>query len=96
MVTEEELEPGDENLTFFDFQIKHGMLLIGSPENVAAQIERSEHRGRLRASCAVPQYSDVVVRTSDKEPHACLRMKSCRRFMSREERATGWAFCLDG
>ena len=40
MVTEEELEPGDEDLTFFDFQIKHGMLLIGSPDNVAAQIER--------------------------------------------------------
>ena len=40
MVTEAELESGDENLSFFDFQIKHGMLLIGSPDNVAAQIER--------------------------------------------------------
>ena len=40
MVTEQELDPGDEKLTFFDFQIKHGMLLIGSPDNVAAQIER--------------------------------------------------------
>ena len=40
MVTKEEVEAGDFDLDFFDFQIKHGLLLIGSPDSVAAQIER--------------------------------------------------------
>ena len=46
-VTEDEVEPGDENLDFYGFQIKHGQLLIGSPENVSEQIERL----RSEANC---------------------------------------------
>ena len=40
MVTEDEVEEGDFDLDFFQFQIKHGLLLIGTPDSVAAQIER--------------------------------------------------------
>ena len=40
MVTEDEVEEGDFDLDFFEFQIKHGLLLIGSPDSVAEQIER--------------------------------------------------------
>ena len=40
MVTEDEVEEGDFDLDFFEFQIKHGLLLIGTPDSVAEQIER--------------------------------------------------------
>ena len=40
MVTEDEVEEGDFDLDFFQFQIKHGLLLIGDPDSVAEQIER--------------------------------------------------------
>ena len=40
MVTADEMEEGDFDLDFFDFQIKHGLLLIGTPDSVSAQIER--------------------------------------------------------
>ena len=40
MVTEDELEEGDFELDFFQFQIKHGLLLIGTPDSVAEQIDR--------------------------------------------------------
>ncbi len=40
MVTEDEVEEGDFDLDFFQFQIKHGLLLIGTPDSVSAQIER--------------------------------------------------------
>ena len=40
MVTAEEMEDGDEDLDWFDFQVKHGTLLIGSPDSVAEKIER--------------------------------------------------------
>ena len=42
MVTEGEVEEGDFDLDFFEFQIKHGLLLIGTPNSVAEQIERLE------------------------------------------------------
>ena len=42
MVTEDEVEEGDFDLDFFQFQIKHGLLLIGDPDSVAEQIERLE------------------------------------------------------
>ena len=40
MVTEDEVEEGDFDLDFFQFQVKHGLLLIGTPESVAEQIDR--------------------------------------------------------
>ena len=40
MVTEDEVEEGDFDLDFFEFQIKHGLLLIGDPDSVSEQIER--------------------------------------------------------
>ena len=40
MVTEDEIEEGDFDLDFFEFQIKHGLLLIGTPDSVAEQIGR--------------------------------------------------------
>ncbi len=40
MVTEDEWEEGDFDLDFFEFQVKHGLLLVGTPDSVAAQIER--------------------------------------------------------
>ena len=40
MVTEDEAEEGDFDLDFFEFQIKHGLLLIGTPDSVSEQIER--------------------------------------------------------
>ena len=86
MVTEEELEPGDEDLTFFDFQIKHGMLLIGSPENVAAQIERLNSKvgcEHIALFLNIPLLSFEQVKSS-------LRLfaeQVMPRFMSSEERA---------
>ena len=86
MVTEEELESGDEDLTFFDFQIKHGMLLIGSPENVAAQIKRlntevgCEH---LALFLNIPMLSYEQVTRS----LTLFAQEVMPQFMSAEERA---------
>ena len=37
-VLDEEFEDGDENLSFLDFQIKHDIALIGTPESISEQI----------------------------------------------------------
>ena len=42
MVSEEELEEGDLDLDWFDFQLKHDLILVGSPDTVSEQIERLE------------------------------------------------------
>ena len=42
MVTEDEVEERDFDLDLSQFQIKHGLLLIGTPDSVAEQIERLE------------------------------------------------------
>ena len=42
MVSEEELEEGDLDLDWFDFQLKHDLILVGSPDSVSEQIERLE------------------------------------------------------
>ena len=40
VVTEEELSKGDLDLSYFDFQMKHELILVGSPESVAESIEK--------------------------------------------------------
>ena len=40
MATPDEFDDGDDDLDWFDFQVKHGTLLIGTPDSVSAQIER--------------------------------------------------------
>ena len=40
MTLEEELSAGDMDLEWFDFQLKHDLILVGSPESVSEQIER--------------------------------------------------------
>ena len=42
MVTEDEVVEGDFDLDFFQFQSKHGLLLVGTPDSVSEQIERLE------------------------------------------------------
>ena len=40
MITDDEFEAGDLDLKFFDFQIKHGLLMVGTPDSVPAELER--------------------------------------------------------
>jgi alkanesulfonate monooxygenase SsuD/methylene tetrahydromethanopterin reductase-like flavin-dependent oxidoreductase (luciferase family) len=40
MVSEEEFSEGDMDLSYFDFQMKHELILVGSPDSVAESIER--------------------------------------------------------
>ena len=40
MATEEELDPGDFGLPWLDFQLKHGLVCIGTPDTVSEQIEK--------------------------------------------------------
>jgi alkanesulfonate monooxygenase SsuD/methylene tetrahydromethanopterin reductase-like flavin-dependent oxidoreductase (luciferase family) len=40
LVTEDELEDGDMELDAFDFNMKHGLIIIGSPETAIRHIER--------------------------------------------------------
>ena len=40
MITDDEFEAGDLDLKFFDFQIKHGLLMVGTPDSVSAELER--------------------------------------------------------
>ena len=86
MCTPQELEPEDQKLSFFDFQIKHGMLLVGSPDNVAAQIERfnqecgSEH---LALFLNIPLLSFEQVKRS----LTLFAEEVMPRLMSSEERA---------
>ena len=40
MATEDELDPGDFNLPWLDFQRKHGLVCIGTPDTVAEDIQR--------------------------------------------------------
>ena len=40
MVTEEELSEEDLALSYFDFQMKHELILVGSPDSVAESVER--------------------------------------------------------
>ena len=40
MVSEDELVEDDLNLDWFDFQIKHDQILVGSPDSVTEQIDR--------------------------------------------------------
>ena len=40
MATEDELDPGDFDLPWLDFQLKHGLVCIGTPDTVSEQIEK--------------------------------------------------------
>ena len=40
MVNEEELSKEDMDLSYFDFQMKHELILVGSPDSVAESIQR--------------------------------------------------------
>ena len=40
MVSEEEFSEGDMDLSYFDFQMKHELILVGSPDSVAESIQR--------------------------------------------------------
>ena len=40
MVTPAEWDEGDIDLDWFDFQMKHQTILVGTPDTVAAQVER--------------------------------------------------------
>ena len=68
MVTEDEVEEGDFDLDFFQFQIKHGLLLIGTPDSVATQIERLRERAQLRARRPFPQHSAALLRAGHAQP----------------------------
>ena len=39
MATEDELDPGDFDLPWFDFQLKHGLVCVGTPDTISEQIE---------------------------------------------------------
>ena len=40
MATEEEIQPGDFDLSWLDFQLKHGLVCVGTPDSVSEQIQQ--------------------------------------------------------
>ena len=45
---EEEMEEGDLDSDWFDFQLKHDLILVGSPDSVSEQIERIQSKTGCR------------------------------------------------
>ena len=45
---EEEMDKGDLDSDWFDFQLKHDLILVGSPDSVSEQIERIQSKTGCR------------------------------------------------
>ena len=68
MAFEHEMADEDYNLSYFDFNQKHDLILVGSPETVREQIEELVAETGCQSPGAVPELPGAQLQAGDAQP----------------------------